>query len=243
MRRAKSIGAVCGASRVREYRRSLRRGLTRVSWIGVLTASVCTAVPAVSGAALSDGRVYEQVSPANKNGNSAGINLINGGDPNNRDPLYAFGTANGDGILFGGDGPMGESVSSGIDHFFIARRNSSGWHTISAIPRDADNAAHVPLGWPLMVDPSPDLTQLAFIAQVPFAPPPDAGSPATNQIFIANNSGPELTLSWPGAPGYTRRYHGNQRVSSADRGSRPELQHAVLHVPGHPAPRRRLPRS
>lgn len=179
--------------------RSIREVGVRRVFIAAIMG--CLALPATCFASLPDLRVYEQVSPANKNGNSAGINLINGGgQANSRQPSYAFATANGDGILFGGDGPMGESVSSGIDDFFIARRNSSGWHTISAIPRDADNTAHILNGWPLMVDPSPDLTQLAFTAEEPFAPPPDAGSPASNQIFVANNTGPELTLSWPGAP-------------------------------------------
>jgi hypothetical protein len=177
--------------------RSTREVGVRRALIGVIVG--CLALPATCFASLPDGRVYEQVSPANKNGNSAGVNLLNG-EQNNRQPWYAFATANGNGILFGGDGPMGESVSSGIDHVFIARRNSSGWHTISAMPRDADNTAHILSSWPMMVDPSPDLTQLAFIAEQPFAPPPDAGIPARNQIFIANNSGPGLTLSWPGAP-------------------------------------------
>jgi hypothetical protein len=83
---------------------------------------------------LPDGRVYEQVSPADKNGNEAGAGttliLRSAG------ALYHYSVAAADGnaVLFEGTGPMGESTA-GYDAWFVAQRSASGWSTRSVMPR------------------------------------------------------------------------------------------------------------
>jgi hypothetical protein len=82
---------------------------------------------------LPDGRVYEQVSPADKNGNQAGAST----DPfivgaNNH---YGYSTPDGDAVEFEGTGAMGESPS-GASLYFVATKHlgSEGWSTRSLTP-------------------------------------------------------------------------------------------------------------
>ncbi len=194
MRRAKSIGVVCGASRAGEIgpalrRRPLRGGLTRLFWLAALTASTCAALPAAAGASLPDGRVYEQVSPANKNGNVVG----NPFEPENG----AFGLAAEDGnaVVFVGSGAMGTSFGGMIDEF-VARRSASGWATNSAIPREQGTIEV--FGAPLTIVPSSDFSRFLFAAFKPYVStePLDAGS-STN-IFLSED--PAVEPTWIARP-------------------------------------------
>jgi hypothetical protein len=91
--------------------------------------------PSFSAAAgLPDGRVYEQVSPADKNGNSAGApsSPSTVGAENH----YGYSSPDGDAVLFEGTGPMGESPW-GNSLWFVATKNvgASGWSTRALMPR------------------------------------------------------------------------------------------------------------
>ncbi len=189
MRKAKSISEVCGISRVRELRRPLGRGLTRVSWLAVLASSACAALPAAAGASLPDGRVYEQVSPANKDGNVVGNPL----EP----ATGAFGLAAGDGnaAVFVGSGAMGTSFSGMIDEF-VARRSASGWTTSSAVPREQGTISFT--GGPLTVVPSSDFSRFLFAAFASYVStePLEAGS-STN-IFLSED--PAVEPTWIARP-------------------------------------------
>jgi hypothetical protein len=91
-------------------------------------ANATIAPPTVfsSSAGLPNGRVYEQVSPADKSGNTAGVV---GGEPRS-----GYARADGNAVMFRGSGAMGASVS-GVDTSFIAQRYTEGWATRSATPR------------------------------------------------------------------------------------------------------------
>ncbi len=114
---------------------------------------------------LPDGRVYEQVSPVDKDGNEAGA----GTNPtaHNAGAIlhYSVAAPDGNAVLFEGTGPMGES-SAGYDGYFFARRTPSGWSTQSALPR---TQIPTPPGGtlteqPQLLEPSADLSHLVFSA-------------------------------------------------------------------------------
>ncbi len=72
-----------------------------------------------SAPGLPDGRVYEQVSPANKNGNEAGADTESAlvGVRNH----YGYVSPDGDAVLFEGTGPMGESPWGDSEWFVRGR--------------------------------------------------------------------------------------------------------------------------
>jgi hypothetical protein len=87
-----------------------------------------------SAPGLPDGRVYEEASPANDDGNEAGAQslAVTGYTPGST--RYSIASAEGDSVLFEGTGPMGETASATM-LYFVATRTSSGWSTRSVEPR------------------------------------------------------------------------------------------------------------
>src|ERR1039457_5633682 len=109
---------------------------------------------------LPDNRVYEQVSPTDKNGNNAGAStntvLGFGGIAH-----YALAAADGNGVLFEGSGPMGETAA-GYDLYFVAQRSAAGWSTRAIMPRSQERVFGTLSVQPEYVDPSSDLTHVMF---------------------------------------------------------------------------------
>jgi hypothetical protein len=112
---------------------------------------------------LPDGRVYEQVSPVDKNGNEAGAGTNHTNETVGAALHYSLAAPDGNAVLFEGTGPMGESTA-GYDALFIAKRTSTGWTTRAALPRE--EIPTPPVGTlgvqPTWLDPSSDLTHLLF---------------------------------------------------------------------------------
>ena len=85
---------------------------------------------------LPDGRVYEQVSPADKHGNEAGgsTSLVDSGALSH----YGVASADGNAVLFEGTGPIGASPS-GSNKWFVAtkKEHEVGWETRSLLPTEA----------------------------------------------------------------------------------------------------------
>lgn len=183
MRRANSISMVCRAS-VREFRRPLSRGLTRVAWLGVLAASVCVAWPALAGATLPDGRVYEEASPADKNGNVV-------------KPGY-FGLASEDGnaVVFVGTGGMGTAYFSGVADF-VAKRSPAGWMTNSATPRPLGSFSLLTES-PHTLVPSHDFSRFAFGAFASYVSSEPLEAKGSVNIFLSED--PAVEPAWLGQP-------------------------------------------
>jgi DNA-binding beta-propeller fold protein YncE len=116
--------------------------------------SFATFAPATAG--LPDGRVYEQVSPQQKNGNEAGIQLSAAGSGN------ALSTADGGKVVYFQYGPAG-SGSSGSSTYLVSARSASGWVTSEALPPGVGINADSFFGeTPNVMIFSPDLSHFVF---------------------------------------------------------------------------------
>jgi hypothetical protein len=146
---------------------------------------------------LPDNRVYEQVSPTDKNGNDAGAStnqaLAYGGRAH-----YALAAADGNGVLFEGSGAMGETAA-GYNLYFVAQRSAAGWSTRAIMSR-AQKSITTLSAQPERVDPSADLSHVVFkAASGLFAPPPypqcGYGHQGPNQLYL---SGPDpfVAATW-----------------------------------------------
>ena len=83
--------------------------------------------PAAGSPGLPDGRLYEQVSPPDKNGNAAGNPL--GGHP----PVM-LAEAGGDGVAYSdSSGSIGDTKNGG-QFYTVAKRASAGWVNAGAQP-------------------------------------------------------------------------------------------------------------
>jgi hypothetical protein len=120
---------------------------------------------AEAAAALPDGRVYEQVSPIQKNGSQAGIRISNSTDA----PGYSVTTLGGNAAVFAQSGPFAETAS-GYEEYSVAGRGPNGWQTRAALPPGyGANATNV-LGERInSLVPSADLSRFAFSAFGSFA--------------------------------------------------------------------------
>jgi hypothetical protein len=155
-----------------------------------------------SAPGLPDGRVYEQVSPADKNGNEAGSGTaaFDVGGLNH----YGLAAGDGDSVLFEGTGAMGESPWA-VSQYFVASKNqgAAGWGTRAATP--AAQQSLVNLGGLLFtklwyLDPSADLTHMLVEAGGIYTLAPAAeNSCGAQQIYLAG-SNPFVAAVWLEAP-------------------------------------------
>ncbi len=144
---------------------------------------------------LPDGRVYELVTPADKHG--YGVE-VEGAE------VVANASAEGDAILFKGEGPLAEASTNGNEFaLFVSQRSpTGGWVTRSATPRGAVGV-HEPEEnnslleqIPIFVFPSVDLSRLAFST----SGGADTGPPATrgsNTLYL-EGSDPFVEPVWVG---------------------------------------------
>jgi hypothetical protein len=142
--------------------------------------------------ALPDNRVYEQVSPALKNGFDAGA-------PSGF-VRYAMATADGDGVFFGSRGPMGEATR-GLQEYSVGRRGADGWRTVSAVPptwvERLSAAGHAPLS----LLPSSDLSSLFFDAAGSFVPDnPEGPLPVSGALNLGHADGSVEWVTRPQIP-------------------------------------------
>ncbi len=163
---------------VHQYIDTGASGVSLVATLVLVSLGIAL-LAAAQSAALPDGRVYEQVSPPNKNGNIV--------------PPNAFGLAAevGDAVVFPGSGAMGDSVSS-INSTFVAKRTHLGWVTSSAIPRDqAPISISGITGSPWAVVPSSDFSRFLFTAIAPYVSTEPLEERSSSNIFLSDSSAHE----------------------------------------------------
>jgi hypothetical protein len=151
-------------------------------------ATVGRPAKASSVTGLPDGRVYEEVSPADKYGNSVLTFLGEG---------MGLARADGNAVMYIGDGALAEQSASGNDFApFVSQRTATGWSTRSAQPLTAkglkfpeENNGFI-AAFPRFLLPSADLSHLAFMAYqyVAYAPPPDRYGMRDNLYLIGPDS-------------------------------------------------------
>jgi hypothetical protein len=183
--------------------------------VGVLAAmlSVILAIPVVAGAdALPDGRVYEQVSPVQKNGSSAGV----ASDA----PQYSWATADGDGLLYGTQGPMG-TVHRGLQSYAVGRRTAGGWSSESALPAGSQERIFAATYAAHNIVPSDDLTKILFTALGSYVPDNPSTTGSSAGLYEGHADGTVDWLSRPvmanpvPAPGYIPSFTMFQPVGGA----------------------------
>ncbi len=150
---------------------------------------------ASAAADLPDGRIYEEVSPANKSGNyvaSGGLAV----------PVEGFGyaaaAAGGDAVVFLGSGAMGEAVSSTLQPYVSRRTPGVGWSTASAIPTQQ---GHLNLfGGPRGLLASADMSHFAFTSSLVgiYSPEEPLGSGGSVNIYLSED--PFAAPQWLGRP-------------------------------------------
>ena len=133
-----------------------------------------------SSPGLPDGRVYEQASPADKNGNGAGsgsgVATVGGSEDQ-----YSVASPDGNAILFYGTGAMG-NASSGLAGYFVARRSAAGWTTTEATPRPTSGRISAFSSLEVILSSS-DLSRVAF--GQPASLGGFAGAATGNQLYLA----------------------------------------------------------
>ncbi len=132
----------------------------------IATLAVGLAAPVVSTAALPDGRAYELVSPAQKSGSQAGSAItlsLEGNRQLTSAVNYSIASAEGDAVLFWGNGPMGlDPDGYPLGYFVAQRQQGGGWATRAATPRTLEPYANVRVQteW---LDPSADFSKIAYV--------------------------------------------------------------------------------
>lgn len=209
--------------------------------IVALFGGAALALPAVAGAyatlapppryssvgGLPDGRVYELVSPANKYGNA--VPGAGGGEG----PAEAYGnaTADGNAVMYPGNGPLAEDSSNGNTGFrpqpFVAERTSSGWVSRSVMPRgapgilEADENNNTFAQLPAWIYPSADLSHFAFRIEAADDASPDTFDLGDNFFLTGSNSFVEPV--WIGRPQTDDAVLGDNFSELAPAGGTPDL--------------------
>ena len=188
--------------------------------------SFTTRRPNVPG--LLDGRAYEKVSPADKNGGEAGVPKASVSGPFELDtPRPQQSAPDGETLTYPSFAAFGNAAGAGSTSQYLSRRTSSGWQSANITPPNRGTDFRDPVrGF------SPDLS-VAAVAQ---ADPPllPGATPGVENLYLQDNNGGNLrllTTSPPaiaeGLPKYCITYFGASSdlrhiIFSADGGLTPE---------------------
>lgn len=163
---------------------------------------------------LPDGRVYEQVTPAFKNGNF--FDALSG-------ITFGLASANGNAVVYPMSGPVGQAYTGLVDEYVSHRVPGSGWVTRSTTPRQTSPAEIFDA--PLAMIPSASFEKFVFQSQAPFvAEDPLYGYYSGVNIFLSEN--PAVEPIWIGRPTISNPLPGVGAVGVNDyviTGQSPEL--------------------
>jgi hypothetical protein len=162
-----------------------------------LVAAVLTAafyLPAVAVAFLPDGRIYEQVSPPNKQGN-----FIMPG-PFVFAQERGVAEADGNGVLYGASGSLQGQFSSGIIQPVISRHAEGvNWQASSALPREIGFLSlNTTLFEDALLQPSKDFSTVLFTGDKPYSPEQPPGPLGSDDVYLSSN--PLEPPAWLGKP-------------------------------------------
>ncbi len=186
---------------------------------------------------LPDCRAYEMVTPVDKHGNEAGVDIASafGGIPR---PEYSYARADGEALFFGStreviNGALGEA-EGGTNYFWVASRGPGGWGTRAAVPpgkreraNQKENNAQLDNPEPIM--PSSNLDAFALITQDSFGPAPLA---TPQGLYLTRSNGTADWLSAPTVPnprGPLFESFGSTELLS---GASPDLHTVYFAYPG-----------
>jgi hypothetical protein len=196
---------------------------------GTVHADATPAPPPTAGSpGLPDGRVYEQVSPPDKNGNAAG-------DPfdGTAKPPVMLAEPGGDGVAYTVSGGSIGDTQNGGQTEDVAKRTSAGWLSDGAQPAEIGDNALLFLE-PKQLGFSADLTQVVFSTEGKYLPgtpifapflydiadgslawldPPPAGSEAGAAGMVAGFSTDMSTIYYRTATGFYESHDGVQNVA------------------------------
>jgi hypothetical protein len=140
-------------------------------------------------AVLPDCRAYEQVSPANKSGNDAGAP---GGEV-----VYAYGTPDGNAILYGTRGPLG-ATQRGIAKQAISRRSATGWSSQAAFPGGSTERLTPENYINNYSMPSADLSKIAFSNTTALVANNPASNGTSTGLYLSDTI--DQSLEWISEP-------------------------------------------
>jgi hypothetical protein len=160
----------------------LRCAAVLLAIVGVNTAlpvsahaySTIAPAPIAGPPGLPDGRVYEQVSPANKHGNAAA-------PPIDSEPPAMLAEPGGDGVAYSVSGTSIGSSQSGEQSFTVAKRTAGGWVNNGATPRSLGEQCLL-CDRPGELGFSEDLSQVFFSSQAKYIPGVGQASPLLYNI-------------------------------------------------------------
>lgn len=163
-----------------------------MAWVPQAAAAEALAgpEPTAGPTGLPDGRLYEQVTPAYKNGNHTNV--------------FGAAAADGDAFLFQLSGPFGEQSSAGEEADDVSRRTpAAGWQAASTMPQATDKGRLGTGGeLPVQIVPSADFKRFLFTSMMPFV----AGEPLVENsktesgVNIFLSSDPFAQPQWLGRP-------------------------------------------
>ncbi len=154
-------------------------------------------------AELPNGRVYEQVSPVDKNGGQAGLGTpgLSASGEDEGEVLYAYATPEGGALMYGASGPFG-AATSGVDVLSVAQRSGGGWSTTAALPHGSGaTLGNVLEEGASGILPSLDATRLMFTSPGSFvAADPNLGESSAGEaagVWLNGLGGSTEWLSQP----------------------------------------------
>ncbi len=182
-------------ARVTPVGMSSRKSMSRARLLIILAfAFIALALIAESAVAvaLPDGRIYEQVSPANKNGN-----YVAGGEPPiSTEGGYSRAAGDGNALVFMGSGAMGDASSSLLQPYVARRSPGVGWVTRSAIPPQL-GVTNLLKG-PRTMLVSDDFSSFAFSASTAYSPEQPLSEGESVDLYLSKD--PFVPPTWLGKP-------------------------------------------
>lgn len=151
------------------------------------------ATPQPGATGLPDGRLYEEVTPAYKNGNfyDALSNLT-----------FGLASADGNAVIYPMSGAVGTSYAGMVNAYVSRRTPGSGWQTESVTSRPLSKDITIVAG-PLSLTPSADFSRMLFTADAAYVaaePTHEAGLASPSSVDIYLSGDPAVEPMWLGSP-------------------------------------------